>query len=118
MPQQAVFGVRHLTALAMFLGAGQCLAATDLQAVVDASVKPLMQQQAIPGLAVAVVQNGKVQYFNYGMASKEAQQPVNQNTLFEIGSVSKTFTATLGGYAHAIGNLTAVLCRFLIPPIF
>ncbi|CAD0263526.1 beta-lactamase [Pseudomonas veronii] len=106
MPQQAVFGVRHLTALAMFLGAGQCLAATDLQAVVDASVKPLMQQQAIPGLAVAVVQNGKVQYFNYGMASKEAQQPVNQNTLFEIGSVSKTFTATLGGYAQAIGKLT------------
>src|SRR3989344_1318241 len=93
MPQQAVFGVRHLTALAMFLGAGQCLAATDLQAVVDASVK-------------AVVQNGKVQYFNYGMASKEAQQPVNQNTLFEIGSVSKTFTATLGGYAQAIGKLT------------
>ena len=70
MPQQAVFGVRHLTALAMFLGAGQCLAATDLQAVVDASVKPLMQQQAIPGLAVAVVQNGKVQYFSPRMAEK------------------------------------------------
>ena len=95
MPQQSVFGVRHLTALAILLGAGQCLAA-DLKAVVDASVKPLMQQQAIPGLAVAVVQNGKVQYFNYGTASKEAQRPVSENTLFEIGSVSKTFTAKIG----------------------
>ncbi len=104
MPQQSLFGVRHLTALAILLGAGQCLAA-DLQAVVDASVKPLMQQQAIPGLAVAVVQNGKVQYFNYGTASKEAQRPVSENTLFEIGSVSKTFTATLGGYAQATGTL-------------
>ncbi|MCU1781089.1 class C beta-lactamase [Pseudomonas sp. 14P_5.3_Bac1] len=105
MPQLSLFGVRNLTALAVFIAAGNCVAATDLQAVVDASVKPLMQQQAIPGLAVAVVQNGKVQYFNYGTASKETQQPVSENTLFEVGSVSKTFTATLGGYAQATGKL-------------
>ncbi len=105
MPQLSLFGVRHLTALAVFIAAGNCVAATDLQAVVDASVKPLMQQQAIAGLAVAVVQNGKVQYFNYGMASKQTQQPVSENTLFEVGSVSKTFTATLGGYAQATGKL-------------
>ena len=105
MPQLSLFGVRNLTALAVFIAAGNCVAATDLQAVVDARVKPLMQQQAIPGLAVAVVQNGKVQYFNYGTASKETQQPVSENTLFEVGSVSKTFTATLGGYAQATGKL-------------
>jgi beta-lactamase class C len=105
MPQPSLFGVRNLTALAVLFAAGNCLAATDLQAVVDASVKPLMQQQAIPGLAVAVVQNGKAQYFNYGTASKEAKQSVSENTLFEIGSVSKTFTATLGGYAQATGKL-------------
>lgn len=90
---------------ALLISSGSCMAATDLRTVVDASVKPLMQQQGIPGLSVAVVNQGKVQYFNYGVASKETKQAVNQDTLFEIGSISKTFTATLGGYAQATGKL-------------
>ena len=81
------------------------MAATDLRKVVDSSVEPLMQQQGIAGLSVAVVDKGKVQYFNYGIANKDNQQPVTQDTLFEIGSVSKTFTATLGGYAEANNKL-------------
>ncbi|WP_219267706.1 class C beta-lactamase [Pseudomonas sp. Xaverov 259] len=90
---------------ALFIVSGSCMAAADLRSVVDSHVAPLMQQQGIPGLSVAVVNNGKVQYFNYGVASKETQQPVNENTLFEVGSVSKTFTATLGAYAQATGKL-------------
>ena len=106
MPQLSLSGVRNLGALALFLATGHCLAADGLRAVMDASVKPLMQQQSIPGLVVGVVKDGKAQYFNYGVASKDAKQLVSENTLFEIGSVSKTFTATLAGYAVASGKLT------------
>lgn len=106
MPQHLLSGVRNFTALAVFIAAGNCLAATDLQAVVDANVKPLMQQQSIPGLVVGVVRDGKAQYFNYGVAATDTRQPVSENTLFEVGSVSKTFTATLAGYAVATGALT------------
>ncbi|MFJ2677058.1 class C beta-lactamase [Pseudomonas sivasensis] len=105
MPLSMFSGMRNLTAVAALFATGHCLAATDLQAVVDASVKPLMQQQAIPGLVVGVVQDGKAHYFNYGVASQETGQPVSENTLFEVGSVSKTFTATLAGYAAATGKL-------------
>ncbi|MGZ9706554.1 class C beta-lactamase [Pseudomonas sp. GNP013] len=98
--------IPSVTALALLIGASHCLAATDLRAVVDASVKPLMQQQAIPGLVVGVLQDGKAQYFSYGVADKQSGQPVSENTLFEVGSVSKTFTATLAGYAVASGKLT------------
>lgn len=97
--------VRNFLFSALFIGSGTGMAATDLRKVVDSSVEPLMQQQGIAGLSVAVVDKGKVQYFNYGIANKDNQQPVTQDTLFEIGSVSKTFTATLGGYAEANNKL-------------
>lgn len=97
--------VRNFLFSALFFVSGTSMAATDLRKVVDSHVGPLMQQQGIAGLSVAVVNKGKVQYFNYGVANKDKQQPVTQDTLFEIGSVSKTFTATLGGYAEASGKL-------------
>ncbi|WP_404943121.1 class C beta-lactamase [Pseudomonas fluorescens] len=77
----------------------------QLQALVKGAVTPVMQQQNIPGLAVALTINGKQHYFNYGVAAKDTGQKVSENTLFEIGSVSKTFTATLAGYAQATGKL-------------
>jgi beta-lactamase class C len=77
----------------------------QLQALVNGVVTPVMQQQKIPGLAVALTINGKPHYFNYGVANKNSGLKVNENTLFEIGSLSKTFTATLAGYAQASGKL-------------
>jgi len=97
--------VHALMISALLLASGSCMADTGLRQVVDSRVEPLMQQQGIAGLSVAVVKNGQAQYFNYGVASKSTQQPVTEDTLFEIGSVSKTFTATLGGYAQATGKL-------------
>jgi beta-lactamase class C len=91
--------------LALF-ATGPCLALDNIETLVNDAVKPVMQAQGIPGMAVAVTINGKAHYFNYGVASKESAQPVSENTLFEIGSVSKTFTATLAAYAQASGKLS------------
>lgn len=103
MPRKSWF---TLTGLALLLSAGHSMADTDLRQTVDSRVKALMQQQDIAGLSIAVVRDGQAQYFNYGVASRETRQPVSEDTLFEIGSVSKTFTATLGAYAQATGKLT------------
>lgn len=97
------------SAFGLFFGAAACMAATpsdeQLQALVNKAVTPVMQQQNIPGLAVAITVNGQPHYFNYGVAAKDTGQKVSENTLFEIGSVSKTFAATLAGYAQATGKL-------------
>jgi beta-lactamase class C len=97
------------SALWMF-GASHCFASESspdtLKASIDAIIQPLMQEQDVPGMAVAVLVNGKAHFFNYGVASKTDKQPVTQNTLFEVGSVSKIFTATLAGYAVAKGKLS------------
>lgn len=70
-----------------------------LQKIVDDVMKPMIAQQAIPGLEVAITINGTRHFFDYGVASKEPQVPVTRDTLFELGSVSKTFTGTLAAQA-------------------
>jgi beta-lactamase class C len=81
------------------------LAAT-LSRAVDATVKPLMAKEGIPGMAVGVVADGKPHFFYYGVASKATNQPMSASTLFEIGSISKTFNATLASYAALRGFIS------------
>ncbi|CAN7550583.1 beta-lactamase [Caballeronia sp. LjRoot29] len=77
----------------------------EIAAVMDGVIRPLMQENQIPGMAVAVIVNGESYVYNYGVASLKTRQPITDKTLFEIGSASKTFTATLASYAQVKGNL-------------
>ncbi|WP_370888687.1 class C beta-lactamase [Caballeronia sp. RCC_10] len=74
--------------------------------IVDTAITPLMTRDDIAGMAVGVVANGETQMFTYGVASKQTGKPVTGDTLFELGSVSKTFTATLASYAQLQGDLS------------
>jgi beta-lactamase class C len=69
------------------------------------AIQPVMKKHNIPGMAVGITVEGKAYVFDYGLASKESRKPVTHGTLFEIGSVTKTFTATLASYAQVTGQL-------------
>ncbi|MGV1786853.1 MULTISPECIES: class C beta-lactamase [Agrobacterium] len=86
----------------------QAFAADDarLKAITDAAIKPVMEKNGIPGLAVGISVDGENHVFTYGVMSKTTGQPVTPQTLFELGSISKTFTVTLSTYAETQGKLS------------
>lgn len=77
-----------------------------LASAVDDAFQPLMAEYDVPGMAVAVTVDGDEHYFSYGVASRQSGAPVTPDTLFEIGSISKTFTATLASYAQVLGRIS------------
>jgi beta-lactamase class C len=89
----------------------------DVGAVVAQSIRPLMQRYGVPGMAVGIVIQGRTYVYNFGVASKATRKPVVGSTFFEIGSVSKTFTATLAAYAQVTGKLSLsdVASKYLPP---
>ncbi len=96
--------------VAMFAATGLTHGAGDSQdkikSAVDAAVEPVIEKYNVPGMAVGITVAGKAAVFSYGVASKETGRPVTRDTLFELGSVTKTFTATLAAYAEVSGELS------------
>ena len=96
--------------LSLLLGLGLALpllanAANPLDDEVRAAARAVMAVQDIPGLAVGVTAPGLRRLYYFGTADRRSGQPVDAATLFEIGSLSKTYTATLGGYSAVTGRL-------------
>ncbi|MEO8116884.1 MAG: serine hydrolase [Bacteroidota bacterium] len=60
---------------------------------IDFFLKNEMQKRGIPGLQVAIVQNGKIiKTGNYGLSNVQDSIPVDSRTLFTINSITKAFT--------------------------
>src|SRR3954466_11568301 len=61
---------------------------------IDSVVQKAIDAKKIPAAGVAVVKDGKVVLTKgYGSADVDANVPANENTAFEIASVTKQFTA-------------------------
>lgn len=81
-------------------------AAPDFDARVRKAAEAVMREQGIAGLAIGITDHGEQRFYNFGVASKANKLPVTSDTLFEIGSISKTFTVTLAAFAQAAGKLS------------
>ena len=67
-----------------------------LSSTVDSIALAALQQQQIPGMTVALAKNGLTLYVKaYGASNLETHQPPQPGTIFEIGSITKQFTAAL-----------------------
>ncbi|MCV7290312.1 beta-lactamase [Mycolicibacterium wolinskyi] len=100
-------GAVLVAAIALVSTASQAAGSPDaVQAAVDRAFRPLLEQYDVPGMAVAVTVDGRRYFVDYGLAANPGGPAVSRHTLFEIGSVSKAFTATLASYAQATGALS------------
>ncbi len=60
----------------------------------DDFIRSQMQKRGIPGLSLAIIQDGKILKAQaYGFIDKDGKVPVTTNTLFQAGSVSKSVAA-------------------------
>lgn len=76
-------------------------------AAVDSLVHAAMKRFSVPGIALAVVKDGRIVLAKgYGIREIGKTAPVNEHTLFGIASNTKAFTATAIGLLVEEGKLT------------
>lgn len=67
---------------------------TTLAATVDSLVQAQMQQNGIPAMTVALAKKGQMLYVRgYGTSDLASGRPNQSSSVFEIGSITKQFTA-------------------------
>lgn len=59
----------------------------------DHMVETIMAKSATPGVAIVVSEQGETQYKVYGYANVNNHKMVTEDSLFELGSTTKAFTA-------------------------
>jgi len=68
----------------------------SLDLMVEGAVRSYLQKGNTCGLVLAVINKNKVRKYSYGSVNKKVNQlPDAENTIFEIGSVTKTFNSLL-----------------------
>jgi CubicO group peptidase (beta-lactamase class C family) len=80
---------RYALALALF-----AIAQASRADTLDDFIKAQMQKYEVPGLSLAIIQDGKiVKAQGYGVTDKQSKTPVTTTTLFQAGSISKSVAA-------------------------
>ncbi len=53
----------------------------------------IYSKERLPGIFIGILNNGKRSFYQAGFADPDSQMPFDAATLFEMGSITKTFTA-------------------------
>src|ERR1700722_11005286 len=90
-----VLAVLLCGAFAAFSEAQEHQLAPEKRSQIEASVSRFMASTHVPGVSVAVVENGDYEWGGgFGLADAENSAPASEHTLFRLASISKSLTAT------------------------
>ena len=89
---------------------------------IDRYANSLVAGQRVPGLAIAVVRNGKIEFMKgYGITDTSRPEPVDTHTVFRLASLSKSFASALAsllvqqGRIHWNDGVTRWVPSFRLP---
>jgi CubicO group peptidase (beta-lactamase class C family) len=68
---------------------------SPLDKQVDSAVQPYIKRLPTTGLSIGILKDGKTSFYGYGETARGNKEIPNEHTLFEIGSLTKTFTSIL-----------------------
>lgn len=72
----------------------------------DSIIEDYMYEQGIPGMAIGIIKDGKILLQKgYGYRNIETREPITDESLFHMASVSKTFVATAIVQLHEEGKI-------------
>lgn len=77
----------------------------EIQEDIKEHLKERVNEGFNPSVALAYIEGEQVSYFNYGNTEVKTGKPVNEHTVYEIGSISKVFTTILLADEVLKGNL-------------
>ncbi len=71
-----------------------CRTKQSLGETLETEIPKLMEAADIPGLSIALIKDGEIVWSgSFGVRSRETNEPVDENTIFEAASLTKTVTA-------------------------
>lgn len=73
---------------------------------IDSLVQRFLNNGVTPGLSIAVISKDNVNYYNYGEAENGGGKLPTKNSVYDIGSISKTFTAQIVADLSESGKLS------------
>ena len=78
-----------------YSGAAQInMISEDLRSEIDSTYTTLLKRNKVTGTSIAIVDNGEIVYATgYGFSDLENKRKADANTIYGIGSITKTFTA-------------------------
>jgi len=78
----------------LILSGLSCQKQEKLEFIIEAEIPKLMEKADIPGLSIAVIRKGDIYWSGaFGVRSRETNEPVDEDTIFEAASLTKTVTA-------------------------
>ncbi len=77
----------------------------DIDRVVNEAANKFMTDRHSVGLSVGIIKDGRIRTYNFGEVEKGTKKRPSQHTIYELASITKTFTGVLLAQAVVEGKV-------------